>query len=283
MNFILAIDGGCDENFEQLQYYKATVMPSNFLCDGETLDFTPRLDSDFDELYENYSNRKLKEIPRTRDDFEGFFDELFELRRRDIIYISAELARGKSDLSVLNRAIRDEAVKFPRNDIYAVAAPVLSVGISPLIGAALKMRDETNLSAAEAFLELQSFSQNIVTYIVTDTLVGLKNQKLLGADENTGGTLIKQFVIKADKDGFKIIRRSRGNKTSASILADAVEKAKPDKLYLGFASDFSAAKELRRNLDERGLTPEYEIKRLNVSSFALLGKNALTLSFMKKN
>lgn len=271
MSFIISTDDACDVSYAQLDAFDIKYKKGLYRLDGFPLREAPSTESEHDALCDKLVSGALLSVdPQTSARYEGYFDELFENGAEKVLHICVG-SSFSDNYACAERALKNEALKFPRTELYVLDARTLSAGLTLLLERAVLLRD-AGIDAGEAFVRLNELTQTTETLLAPHDLDSLIRSKLVSSTADIGKKLVPLSLLAVKNGRLTLVSRFKGYASLSQKLADEAHGAK--QLFVSHSGSTAAAREL-------GAVVPVEITRTGLFSTSLVGVNATIIAFEK--
>ncbi len=279
MSFIISTDLKCDISPSALTANRVFYLGAVYRYGDDVISEPEYLD-EFDDLYERIGRNGLPKAAAVSErNYEEYFDTIFERNRGDVVHICGD---NDSYVKVM-KAAKNEAVKFPRRNVYVVPHRAVSAGTRMLLDKAIKMR-EKGYGSQEVFESLSGDLQPVTYIAVKNTSVMTDSQILRkpyeGKLEGTVSIYKYNPNVKSSSEKLGVVElicRVKGNAAAAKkMLRLKEEYGKSSKLYLSVGCD-SLSLKLYDELVKNG----YEVDYANIGLYTscLLGTDCTVMAF----
>lgn len=271
MSFIISVDGTCDTERAQLAAFDVKRKKRLYRLDGVPFHDNLTLDNEYETLERALlGGADLTCVPPTPIGYEDYFDELLEMFDEDIVHICVG-STFSADYDCAMRALKNEAIKFPKRQLYVVNGNTLSAGLDLLVDRAVTLKND-GLSAAEAFIELSRVVLSLTTLIAPSSADALIKNGLVPQSVGAGKTLspLPLFALKEGKP--ILVSRYKGY---ASLSQRVLKEAASAKLaFVSHSGLTSPTRELAARLP-------VEITRTGLFTKSIIGARSAVIAFEK--
>ena len=255
--FVIAVDGFCDENAEQLAADGVKLFPTRAFIGGIPAD-EPTDNAARDRILAAAKNGENSVIPSVPTEYERFFDSVLEENDGgDLIFLSS-LGDKTAD-----SAAKNCMVKFYGSNVYVLPVQGFGAAIVPILehAQALQSSGET---AQSAFAELSGMAKNLVSLAVLPNGDGFASYKIMRCTS----------ALKPD-------RLSRGNAKTAAFIASEVEKNATDCVYISHAGNFELVRRIATAINETRPTVKIKVGSCAPATLAFTSPRSVTIGFVK--
>lgn len=255
--FVIAVDGFCDENAEQLSSDGVKLFPTRVFIGGVPID-PPTSNSERDRIFAVSKTSENTVIPSVSGEYERFFDSVLDERDGgDLIFITPSVCYAPA-----LAAAKNCMVKFYGSNVFVLPAGGYGAAIVPLLELAQNAlrRDE---SAQSTFSELSFASKALISTAVIPN----------------GG--FASYKIMRYRNGFRLDKLSRGEAKTAAIVATEVKSSSTRCVYISHAGNYGFVGKIATTISET--SPDVKIKAgfCSPATLAVTAPCAVTIGFLK--
>lgn len=255
--FVIAVDGFCDENAEQLAADGVKIFPTRAFIGGIPVD-PPTDNASRDRVFAAAKNGENSVIPSSKAEYERFFDSVLDKNDGgDLIFLSS-LADKTAD-----SAAKNCMVKFYGSNVYVLPVPGFGAAIVPILELAITLRSAGE-TVQNAFAELSGAAKKLVSLAVVPNGDGFASYKIMRCTN----------ALKPD-------RLSRGNAKTSAFLASEAEKSATDCVYISHAGNFELVRRIATAINETRPTVKIKVGCCSPATLALASAGAVTVGFVK--
>ena len=255
--FVIAVDGFCDENAEQLFADGVKLFPTRVFIGGVPID-PPTSNSERDRILAVSKTSENTVIPSVSGEYERFFDAVLDERDGgDLIFITPSVCYAPALAAAKNCMVR-----FYGSNVFVLPAFGAGAAIVPLLELAQNALSRGE-SAQSTFSALSFAAKNLVS----------------GAILPNGG--FASYKIMRYDNGFELDRLSRGEAKTAAIVATEVKSSGTRCVYISHAGNYGFVGKIATAIAET--SPEVKIKAgfCSPATLAVTSPRAVTIGFLK--
>lgn len=257
--FVIAVDGFCDENAEQLVADGVKIFPTNVFIGGEPIDL-PTNNAERNHVVSLSKNGENTVISSTTADYERFFDSVLDERDGgDLLFLCVA-----DDFAAAQKAAENCMVKFYGSNVLILPVHGKGAAVVPLLERALSLRDGGE-SAQNTFAELNSAVAKIVSFAIVPNADKFATYKIV------------RFVGETKFD-----RLCRGNAKIAALVANEVKNSNAGCVYVSHAGNHAFVTKIATAIAET--CPGVKIKTgfCSPATIAVTAPRAVSIGYISR-
>ena len=255
--FVIAVDGFCDENAEQLAADGVKIFPTRTFIGGVPVD-PPTDNASRDRVLTAAKTGENSVIPSISAEYVRFFDSVLdENDGGDLIFLSS--LGNRTPLSAASECM----VKFYGSNVFVLPVRGLGAAIVPILESALSLQRDGETAQA-AFSELSATAEKLVSISVCQNGDGFASYKIMRCTTSLG-----------------LDRLSRGNAQTAAFIASEVGKSATKCVYLSHAGNFELVRRIATAINESDPSIKIKVGCCSPATLALTSAGAVTVGFVK--
>lgn len=233
--FVIAVDGFCDENAEQLIADGVKIFPTKVFIGGEPID-PPTDNAERNRIITLSKNGENTVITSFAADYERFFDSVLDERDGgDVLFLCAD-----GNAAAAQKAAENCMVKFYGSNIFVLPVRGKGAAVVPLLERALSLSGGGE-TAQNAFAELGAATEKIVSFAIVPNIDKFAAYKIVRFSGET-----------------KFDRLCRGNARIAALVAGEVKNANASCVYISHAGNHAFVTKIATAVAEN--CPDVKIK-----------------------